>query len=95
MVPADEVDQEQKAPTFVVCPKCGVRIWMLALWEDSDKPGEPDEPGFWGGPNDKRVIVKSCYSKGSHVVHFKVNGQDRLAYLAKLRPVRRRRKRKK
>lgn len=94
MVSTEEINNQQEIPAFVVCPKCGVRIRMLALW-DSDKPGEPDEPGFWGGPNDKRVIVKSCYSKGSHVVHFKVNGQDRLAYLAKLRPVKRRRKRKK
>jgi hypothetical protein len=94
MAPADPVDKEQEIPTFVVCPKCGVRIRSLALW-DSDKPGEPSEPGFWGGPNDKRVIVKSCYSKDSHVVHFKVNDQDRMAYLKKLRPAKRRRKRKK
>jgi hypothetical protein len=66
---------------------------MIAIW-DSGKPGEPDEPEFWGKPKQKRVIIKGCYSKTGPWVHFKVNEQHRLAYLSDRQPIRKKKKKK-
>jgi len=66
---------------------------MIAVW-DSDKPGEPDEPKFWGNEKQKRVIMKGCYTKTGPFVHFRVNGQHRLAYLKGRQPIGKKKRRK-
>ena len=91
---------KESTVAHVSCPKCGARVFMIAVWE-SEKPkaSEPyadikalavDEPKFWGGPTANRIIVKECYSHKSPVIHFRVNGQDRMAYLKGRKAIKRR-----
>ena len=58
-----------------VCPICGEKVTKFMV-TDSDKPGQPEEPGFWGV--DDRAII---HQEGAWC-HFRV-GKDRgrLAYL--------------
>ena len=49
---------------------------MKALMEiDSDE-------GLWGKPTDKRSVALDCYKPP--VIHYMVNGQNRLVYLKRL-----------
>lgn len=77
----------------VECPKCGARIRLKAICAvtAAGPLAQPatlaelaaSEPGFWGDgeKGQKRGLVKDCYDKKGPWVHFRVNGQDRLAYL--------------
>jgi len=83
---------------YISCPTCGARVFLTAIW-DSERPDKNSpyadiktladaEPKFWGGPKAKRVIIKECYSNRGPWIHFRVNGQDRLAYLKGRKPIR-------
>jgi hypothetical protein len=60
------------------CPICGSRVKMSALVE-SDKPGFPDDPQFWGEPGNRAIKCQ----KGAWL-HFRVGKEQRLAYLRRL-----------
>ena len=60
------------------CPICGSRVTLSAL-VDSDKPGFPDDPEFWGAPGDRAIKCQA-----GAWLHFRAGKEQRLAYLRKL-----------
>ena len=62
------------------CPLCGAVITMSAVW-DSDRPGAPDAPAFWGAPG--RRFIKCLDGAWCHFVVMDDQGGrvDRIAYL--------------
>lgn len=71
---------DQARPRVPSCPLCGAAITLSAVF-DSDTPGQPEAPAFWGLPG--RRFIKCM--EGAWV-HFQVaddQGQrtDRIAYL--------------
>lgn len=71
---------DQARPRVPHCPLCGAAITLSAVW-DSDKPGEPQEPAFWGMPG--RRFIKCLDGAWCHFQVADDQGQrvDRIAYL--------------
>lgn len=60
------------------CPVCGQKVdFVRAI--DTDRPGLPENPAFWGQPGERFVKCR----EGAHF-HFRVNGSHRYAYLKRV-----------